>query len=737
MAAGPEGEAPSAYSAGNQPGYSASQVAYVNGDVQQWLQLPGESARERYELGLRYLDAGAAHRAARLITSVAEDLAGDSDYSVNHVAYHQILAILSGRFYDELPRADLNAIDEARARSSRDVPDHGRWLLAVESIGKLLDCLKAERTADIGTALDPILRQIEALPHDRAEEVRRHLDPLLTSAGEDQRRAAPPAQLTERRMRGDRKDWAWTFFEPDPHEPTRRVVHKPQLTTPERICAAIFGVLAVVSAIATIALLQTGGAVRAALIAVILLLSGCVAIASGVSYQAARERLGEKEYEHGLKQHFSRYTAPAPEVGEVDVLEELHFDQADPESARMMRKRRRQFIDAATKLIDDQLARYAPQPLSRRQIWQAETAGIRRSLREEIIRQYGDLDLRPGAMNWLISWRLKEVARSWNARKLHHFRETMQPHPVAVLGRGVGLATFAVTAVYALIVMLRLRPEDAVIAAGLGAIAIIPVLTGRLDVHVVQRYKFIADLRDSGRKFEAEQDEFTRWRRQLIDRPDDHEVACWLDYDKICLKKLAMDQLGLTHRDAVRYVVLTEPAAGSIRMRSPLVSRYSAYRLTVILLAENGVRLLSATLDFCTGDIFDQERRSFRHDMIASATMVEKGIAFDSGREHPMRPGSNRARRLDPPGAGGQAAVAWAKAGAPILRQDFLLRLTNGEDINFLTESSDADVAVLGIKDPGMLLDLALDTSGISDALELLEMITGHGAAWVYKRRGQ
>jgi len=68
------------------------------------------------------------------------------------------------------------------------------------------------------------------------------------------------------------------------------------------------------------------------------------------------------------------------------------------------------------------------------------------------------------------------------------------------------------------------------------------------------------------------------------------------------------------------------------------------------------------------------------------------------------------------------------------LRQRFRLGLQNGESIPFLVQNFDTNAFDEIAEDPAMLLNLALDTSGISGALELLEAISGHGAQWVAQR---
>ena len=72
--------------------------------------------------------------------------------------------------------------------------------------------------------------------------------------------------------------------------------------------------------------------------------------------------------------------------------------------------------------------------------------------------------------------------------------------------------------------------------------------------------------------------------------------------------------------------------------------------------------------------------------------------------------------------------------GSIILRQDFRLVLGNSDQIVFLVENLEDVWGQHTAEDPLSLLDLALDTSGVGAALEILEAISGHGAQWVEER---
>jgi hypothetical protein len=340
-------------------------------------------------------------------------------------------------------------------------------------------------------------------------------------------------------------------------------------------------------------------------------------------------------------------------------------------------------------------------------------------------------------VNWLITYRVNNIARQWHDRSLREYRSQLQARPRTVLGLSVGIAGLAVAALYAVVTMIRLRPEAGAIATVAMIVAALLVAASRVDLYLVQRRTIRDGRPELTERFEGEQQEYQRWLEELRNRPGDEEIARWLDYDKIYLKTLAMNQLGLARRDILSSATLIEPGPGWIGVRVPFgPPRYSTYAVSVFLLTDAGVRQVAVTLDFLTGDAYDQVRRSFRHDAIASATVLETGIRFDTGRREAMPPEGQRGAGVHP-----SVAVLSDRAGGfdatLIVRQEILLRLMSSETIRFRVESFDADYHDPEMEDPTSLLNIALDTSGITAVLELLETISGHGAQWAAQRERQ
>ena len=201
----------------------------------------------------------------------------------------------------------------------------------------------------------------------------------------------------------------------------------------------------------------------------------------------------------------------------------------------------------------------------------------------------------------------------------------------------------------------------------------------------------------------------------------------------------------MSGHDVLAHATLTEPAQGCVGRRLPYgPPRYSAYKVTIFLLTRAGVRLAAMTLDFVTGEAFDPVRRAFRYDTIMSARLQESGIRYDSvSRQATPAPAYPWANGQYGP-AGSQDIVRRNIDGSVILRQDFRLSIEDGEGLRFLVENfesvSPPPKAGERAEEPGRpedpvdLLDLALDTSGVGSALELLELVCGHPDPWVQRQ---
>jgi hypothetical protein len=174
----------------------------------------------------------------------------------------------------------------------------------------------------------------------------------------------------------------------------------------------------------------------------------------------------------------------------------------------------------------------------------------------------------------------------------------------------------------------------------------------------------------------------------LEPRPSDKEMATWLSRDNLVLQDLAMRHYELSRSDVIAGAVLESPINTGIRARvhgGPW--RYRKYNLLVFLLTKEGMRQLTATLDFDTGDFSDERRMNYRFDAVASVEVTES----ENGR------------------------------------RDFALTLVNGTPIQMPVTFAESVTE----EDMKNVSRLALQASGLTNTLRLLEGIAAEGKLWI------
>lgn len=691
---------------------AGAQVGFVHANVTDYLPA-SKSPAEKYRLAVRFLKAGIGRRAAELFAeAVTAGFSGDQGTSANEVAYNWALAILSGRTYQQLMPADLADLQSAERLTNRTRPD--AWLSAHDIIRDLVD---AQRQLDEGT--NPDLTQLRVdyanLSPLFQDGFQRHLEVMLVAGIEELAEAQVAGRAREQRMSDNRKGRAWKYFEQEPEPPLQRRVLPPVLPFGNRLAVAVGAVLALAGMVLEIWLLERTSAVRAVVVAGVAVLGGIMAARCRISYVAAAERLADREREFG-HHHASRYSSPLPVAPSAGLPDDIEDDDA-AENARLARNRRRRFERIATSHLDGQFSARGPRAPAARNRWSHDTAALRRSLLNEILRDYSAPNLAPASVNWLISWRVKQIREMWQAGALHDFRVTMAPRQRDWAGTVVGVLAVGAALAYGVIRTGPARPAAAVVVVLSLAAGGIVLALSQVDVYLVHRTRLTADRQEAADRYAAERAEYERWRAELADMPRDDEIARWLDFDKIFVRNLMMHQLGLTSQDILAHATLTEPAAGCLLVRAPNgPPRYTAYSVTVFLLTHAGVRQIVTGLDFRTGQIHGQSRRSFRYEVITTAAVNETGVRYDTGTRE----------------------AAQRRAG--ILRQDVVLSLGDRDHIRFRAENLGEFAGDVAGEDPIGLLDVALEASGITAAVDLLEDISGNGAQWVearlHRRRG-
>jgi hypothetical protein len=761
---------PAAAAASDAP--ASVKYAFVAGERDVYFVPAHQSLTQKYVKAVTLLDGGASRRAAAMIAEVydhlfIDDSAGDKDaaadpkavtardprardavpgassdpepVSLTAMAYYWILAIMSGRAFEQLTPDDFAAIELARSIAGREAP--AELLAAYDVLRRIIDTLQGVdqgEAGDQGEAEDQAEAEYEAeatgassladecgsLAEPYREEIYRHLGTMLADRLTEEAEAALAADAESPKKALERRSQARKYFEQVPVRPWEQTFAEPVFPTQGRVLAASAGVVCLVGVPLAIAVLQERGVVRALLLSAGILLATVITIRSRIAELAARERIADKGSEFG-ERHVSRYSRPlaAPGIAGIPVSA---GSRPEAEKARQAAVRMARFTRLVSGLVDDQFAKATPPDQTTRTRWLKETAGLKDTIRNEMLLQYSDSASRPGALNWLIEWRIREITRQFNARQLRAYQQQMLPPARVALGYALGAVVSVVAGGYAAFLVLIQRPVPGAIALVLiGAAAVLAALS-RVDIYLVDNRRRPDDLADAKRQHEADLNAYRDWRDAIADPPGDDQIACWLDLDKIRLMKLFMRQVGVPGQHVLAHATLTEPAPGCVGRRMPYgPPRYSAYKVTIFLLTEAGIRLAAMTLNFLTGEAFDQVRRAFRYNAMVSARVQESGIRYESASRRAMPAPAYPWTNGQTGSSGSQDAVRRNVDGSVILRQELRLSIGDGEGLRFLVENFEC-IGPEYSEDPVDLLDLSLDVSGIAAALELFETACGH-----------
>ncbi|MGW0809818.1 hypothetical protein [Nonomuraea sp. NPDC002799] len=704
-----------------------TQVGVVNGNVTVY-EVSGEDPPEKkYEVALNCLRGNMPRRAEELIRQVVA--AGHQSVDI---AYHWTLAILSGRSFDHLGQAEFTGLQEA-LKLAGEHPS-GAWSTPMEVVFRLINCLTTQEQAQIWdpAEFDEVLAAFERLDEDRKEEIRRHLDMILTGGVQDRIDAVYAAQAAEQRMGGDRTERVWKFFEPEPAPPRGPDLVEPVLKRSGRVQAVIAALPAVV---ALLLLLAAGiGSAPGTLLLVLLLLAGGL-------YALARFGVERNARVLVLKEHDLAYGRALPaspeqeeeEEDEDDSLPDEQDEHDDREEQRRVERTRRkeEFRAEVRDYTAYRFHRHRPRRGSgrdgddRRRRWEEETAAIKASIIEEVIGRYGTPPPAPGALRWLIRFRVETIARAWRDGKLHQDRERLAVPAATAAGYLAGWAALLLGSGGALLVALEVSPQRAVEVAVLPLVALWIATINGLHRHWVDLRAHQLRAQTARERLDQERQAYDQWRKVLADRPTDAEMARWLDYDLIHIKAEALKHYTMANRDVIAHATLTEAEFGCLRARvlyGP--PRYNAYVVTMFLLNESGVRQVSTHLDFETGITGNEQRTHFRYDAIASARVSEVGIRLDQGRRKVVLPAENdEEHEVD--------------LKSLIMSHAFQLSLVSGQTIDVVVENFDRGLIDRMLERPQQLYELALDTSGIRGALRILEAVAAEGRDWIAQEKAR
>ncbi|MFC4117092.1 hypothetical protein [Nonomuraea zeae] len=622
----------------------AVQAEAIHGPVNVYQVRSAPSPEETFKVGLNSLRAGMAPEAREHI----RDAVVLQDYVNGRSCFYLLLALLSGRTLQQVPPDEIAVLSRVRGA----VKDDDAWADAI----KLVDHLLTSRAAENGAA--DIEQELQNLTDEQRNDVLQHMEMFLDSSAEDALWARAFDAAKSDRYAKDRLRRAWKFFQPEPIgprvQPADPVVIKAGAWTKATATAAL--AVAAVGFIGATAWQHTGTAAVSALLA---LAAGCYAsVRSGVEWRCRKERCQAKEREH-LRE-------PATTRGDG-----------------FARKIDRQFNHYS--------ARYAPREADKAR-WLAETAGIRRAMRDEVVTIYRESTVNAKRVAWLTRYLVADVARRWEAGKLWDYRKELRV-PMLVKAMCV-LAAIAAAAAGAFLIWSGAHVRPFVVApAALVAVASV-WFAARLWLDIAAEYeRHAADKAEKAALLAGRQAAFDRWKLKLADRPDDLEMARWLECDRKALMEQAMDLYRLKRQDVLAHAFIEAPAT-PFYDRARVENgpwRYSKYKILLFLLTKDGVRQLTMRLDFQKVTFPIRARTNYRYDAFTSVQVAET----DSGENV------------------------------------FELTLTNGDPIKVKVTDPPTDVTETEDKDPQGASQVTLGTAGIWNALHVLEGVAAEGKEWI------
>jgi hypothetical protein len=700
------------------------QFAHMYGDVHIYDVGPSATPEERFTTALNLLDGAMPRRAEQLIQEAVE-----GGYQSHKVAYYWALAILSGRSFDHLDNPEFESLRHASALVDPDSPDE--WVEALNVITRFVNCLLQQERAGVMNDQDYELsiRLHDALPEDRREELRRHLEFIMTGALQDRLAATDAAKVKEYRMAGDRKNRVGKFFTPDPQPPIPRKLVEPQITAGTRAKAVIGASIAGSALLIAFLVIIPVAPLTALLYAAGLSGGGYLLATKRVDWLVARGRIAADNARHGQHPMIPTAYAPAapPEEHEDDDHDDHEWgesDRADDEHRRVL-LRRAAFRAVVAPFVDICFRLENPDGANKRRDWWTATQGLREELSADLRRRYTESDVTINELDWLTTWHAKRAKERWEKGTLREHRERLRAEAPGG-SAGLGLFVLGFGLLCGVIGLFRADIGFGLLLILLAGVGAMIGLGSGFHVQFVKQKIHQAEAAWTAAEEAEEQAAFRASEAKLADRPTDAEMARWLDYDKFYIKNLAMNTCGLANRDIVAHAVLTEYKAPCMKARVVFgPPRYSRYRVVVFLLTETGVRQISVGLDFLTGAVSNQQRNNFRYDAIASARVVEVGLRFDAGRRSVIlmdeTEEAKKSKDLD----------------SLISSQAFRLSLMGGPPIDIVVEHFDEGFLDRLRENLDSLFELALDSSGVRGALRVLESVAAEGREWLSQERNR
>ncbi|MEU6350587.1 hypothetical protein ABZ896_14810 [Streptomyces sp. NPDC047072] len=711
-----------------------AQIGVVHGDVYQ----PGSQAppEELFRFGVRELGSNNRLSALRFLEKAFE-----AERTPEH-AYYLMLAILSDRPYELLGEKHMELLRQAaafadapdepggaggpsgpggpggpgrpRAPGASDDPDGHRAAIGI--VCRLLSLVsRPPEAVHADGSLLALFEGVDALPASRRSEILQHLQMLMNGAVRDRLDAWDAAEVRENRRAGRREARAHKFFLPDPVAPKQRTAAPAGLTGVDQAALAGAAVLGVVGFALALAVLLRGSVATAFFVLLAVGAGGAAAAWCGVERRWLGERLAEEN-----RRHFPSTAGQGPwHHGAVP------FDPAVVPGAYRIAWPTRQYEDFHTAISHviaaafESRLRQGEDPSA----WARHSAGIRLTLANELTVAFAGTNSTAG-LEWLVGMHAEDTAVAWRNGTLFDYQRRLRTPVQISFGFWAGVVCFGIGALAGVGDLFSLDAGKGFGAVVVLAAAVLLGLRTGYEVHARRRTR-AADVHDFGVRYENELRVWQQWRDYLADRPTDNEMAKWLDYDLRALRRESLDHYGLSNHDVRTSFFVTEAAPGCHRARVRCgPPRYSSYIIRLFLLTEGGVRQHRWTMDFVTADHFREDRTAFRYDAIGSVAVAQVSIRGVGELRKVVR--------LDKDSAA--LGTGTRPQDEVILGQALCLSLLNSESIEIVVENF-RDFVDRIAEDPAQLYQLALDSSGISTALRILESVAAEGRDWFAAQR--
>ncbi|KGI81237.1 hypothetical protein IL38_12110 [Actinopolyspora erythraea] len=543
------------------------------------------SPEEKYEAAEKLLKEGVPRKARDLI-----DDAISKGHDGARVRFHRVLAILSKRSY-----RDLTAEDREQMRLSTKSPhEHtdDSWSGALDAIRELFEHFE---NPDISTRHTD--KKLRDLPSQQHEKIMRHLDLFITSELKDVLWTETSDEAREGRFSGDRSNRVWAYFQPDPLDARVRHPAEDPLLPYDRRWAIVTSCTGTAAVGYLGWLVLTHATVLPVLAYLAMLAFGYVASRNGFEWHYRTSRLKLKE---------------------GDFFRSTSVTGSDPDG----------FANQVDRSFSHYFHKYCPENTNREK-WLAETAGIRATLRDEIVELYRESRTGVGRVNWLIRYLTSDVKQRWRAGTLLRHRERYRVATSTKVRFSLALAALVPTTLIVLVTTVT----TSVLPAALAALVAVPSTRDAVKRWLrvaVERRRFEEDQRESDRLHQERHEAYLRWRRKLETTcPSEIEMEYWLHCDKVIMLDDALRHYRLAWRDIITHAFLQTPTSDAKRKRRGGPLRFSKYDVRLFLITRDGVRETNTTLDFEQGLFGRAQRGNFRFDAISSTDIIpSSGLGY-------------------------------------------------------------------------------------------------------------